>query len=126
MKKVSIILTVRRTLLALFFTIALNGFSQTPNYFEGKWEVLIKGTPDGDAKVPMRFETKDGVTKGYFVDKDATVESLMTSAEVKGDEIYLAFTIAGYDVNLTLVKKDDENSSGKLMDMFDVEAKKVK
>lgn len=120
MKKASIIL------IALFFGIAVQGFSQAPNYFEGKWAVLIKGTPDGDATVPMRFETKDGVTKGYFVDKDATTETLMTSAEVKGDEINLAFTIAGYDVTLAILKKDDDNATGKLMDMFDVEAKRVK
>jgi hypothetical protein len=120
MKKVSIIL------IALFFTIALNGFSQTPNYFEGKWAVLIKGTPDGDVVVPMRFETKDGKTMGFLTEKDAKVETMMTSAEVKGEELLMAFTISGYDVTLTITKKDDENASGKLMDMFEVEAKKVK
>ena len=126
MKKVSIILNVRRTLWAFFFTIALNGFSQTPNYFEGKWTVLIKGTPNGDASVPMRFETKEGKTLGYFVDPDTTKETPMTSADIKGDEIVAAFTIAGYDVSMLITKKDDDHASGKLMDMFDVEATRVK
>lgn len=123
MKKVSVIL------IALFFTIALNGFSQTvaaPNYFEGKWAVLIKGTPDGDVVVPMRFETKDGVTKGYLTEKDAKVETLMTSAEVKGDELLMAFTISGYDVTLTITKIDDDHTNGKLMDMFEVLGTRVK
>lgn len=121
MKKASIILVV------LFFGIALNGFSQTaPNYFDGKWSVLIKATPNGDATVPMRFETKDGKTKGYFIPQDAKEETEMVSVNVKGEELTSAFNISGYDVTLVITKKDIDHANGKLMDMFDVEATKVK
>jgi hypothetical protein len=120
MKKVSIIL------IALFFTIALNGFSQAPTFFEGKWSVLIKGTPNGDNAMPMRFETKDGKTMGYFTDPETLKETLMTSADIKGDELAVAFTISSYDVTMVITKKDDDHANGKLMDMFDVEATRLK
>ena len=107
--------------------MATVGFSQTSsNFFEGKWTVVIKGTPEGDATMPMRFETKEGKLKGYFTAKGEQNETEMTSAEAKGDELSLAFTISGYDVNLVITKKDDDHGIGKLMDMFDVEATRVK
>lgn len=121
MKKVSVIL------FALIFGIATAGFSQTSNnFFEGKWSVLVKGTPEGDAAIPMRFETKDGKLKGYFIAKGEQNETEMTSAEAKGDELNLAFTISGYDISLVITKKDEDHGIGKLMDMFDVEATRVK
>jgi cytochrome c len=121
MKNVSVIL------FALIFGLATTGFSQTSsNFFEGKWNVVIKGTPEGDAAVPMRFETKEGKLKGYFIAKGEQKETEMTSAEAKGDELSMAFTISGYDVSLVITKKDDDHAIGKLMDMFDVEAAKVK
>jgi hypothetical protein len=121
MKKVSVIL------FAMIFGLATAGFSQTStNFFEGKWSVLIKATPEGDATVPMRFETKDGKMKGYFVGRGEQTETEMTSAEAKGDELNMAFTISGYDVTLLLTKKDDDHANGKLMDMFEVEATRVK
>ncbi|MCP9755515.1 hypothetical protein EGI26_10145 [Lacihabitans sp. CCS-44] len=121
MKKVSVIL------FALIFGLATAGFSQTSsNFFEGKWTVLVKGTPEGDAAIPMRFETKDGKLKGYFIAKGEQNETEMTSAEAKGDELTLAFTISGYDISLVITKKDEDHGIGKLMDMFDVEASRVK
>ncbi|MES2795410.1 MAG: hypothetical protein V4683_05555 [Bacteroidota bacterium] len=123
MKKVSIIL------ITLFFGIALSSFSQTaaaPNYFEGKWTVIIKGTPNGDAVVPMKFETKEGKTMGYFTDPESKAETPMSSATIVGDEITVAFTISSYDVTMVITKKDDDHAAGKLMDMFDVEATRLK
>lgn len=121
MKKVSLILFV------LLCGITFNGFSQTtPGYFEGKWSVLIKETPNGDATVPMRFETKDGKVKGYFIGPDAKDETEMASVEISGDQLTAAFNIASYDVTLVITKKDDDKAAGKLMDMFEVQATRVK
>jgi cytochrome c len=121
MKKVSVIL------FALIFGLATAGFAQTSsNFFEGKWNVLVKGTPEGDAVIPMRFETKDGKMKGYFTAKGEQNETEMTLAEAKGEELNLAFTISGYDITLVITKKDEDHGTGKLMDMFEVEATRVK
>jgi cytochrome c len=121
MKKVSMIL------FAMIFGLATVGYSQTSsNFFEGKWSVLVKGTPEGDVTVPMRFETKEGKMKGYFTSKGDQTETEMASAEAKGDELNMSFTISGYDIVLMITKKDEDHATGKLMDMFEVEATRVK
>ena len=123
MKKASIIL------IALFFGIALNGFSQTaatPNYFEGKWTVVVKDTPNGDASIPMRFEFKDGKVKGFFMAQDAKEETEMSSVEISGDQLTAGFNISNYDVTIAITKKDDDHANGKLMDMFEVFGTRVK
>ncbi|GAA0879629.1 hypothetical protein GCM10009119_25970 [Algoriphagus jejuensis] len=96
------------------------------SYFDGKWEVLIKETPQGDAVIPMRFETVDDKTVGYFMEDASGAEVKMSSVTVTGDILNAAFTISGYDVTLDLKKVDEDFSSGSLMGMFTAEAKRVK
>ncbi len=105
---------------------AFAGHMPSPEYFEGKWNVLVKGTPQGDAIIPMRFETVDGQTTGYFIEEGATEEKKMNSAIISGDVINTSFTISGYDVTLSLTKVDEDNSKGDLMGMFDAEGSRVK
>ncbi|MEB2774235.1 hypothetical protein SYJ56_02895 [Algoriphagus sp. D3-2-R+10] len=100
--------------------------SPDEKYFEGKWNVLVKGTPNGDATIPLRFETKDGKTTGYFTEEGATEEKKMSSATISGDVINTAFNISGYDVTLSLTKVDDDHANGDLMGMFDAEGTRVK
>ena len=106
------------------FAFALS--SPDAKYFEGRWSVLIKGTPNGDATIPVRFETVDGKTTGYFTEEGATEEKKMSSAVVSGDVINTAFNISGYDVTLSLTKVDEDNAKGDLMGMFDAEGTRVK
>lgn len=95
-------------------------------YFEGKWAVLVKDTPQGDATIPMRFETKDGVTKGYFMEDASGIEKNMNSVSIKEDVLTAYFNISGYDVYVSLKKVDQEMATGSLMDMFPAEAKRMK
>lgn len=95
-------------------------------YFEGKWAVLVKDTPQGDATIPMRFETKDGATKGYFMEDASGTEKVMSSVSINGDVLTAYFNITGYDVYISLRKVDDDNASGSLMDMFTAQAKRMK
>lgn len=113
-------------LLALFISVSFA--SQPPldaKYFEGKWAVLVKDTPQGDATIPMRFEIKEGVTKGYFTE-DGSGEKPMSSVSIKEDVLTAYFNISGYDVYVSLKKVDQEKATGSLMDMFPAEAKRVK
>jgi hypothetical protein len=114
----------------LFTLLAPPIFSQTEtvrdSYFDGKWEVLIKETPQGDAVIPMRFETVEDKTMGYFIEDASGTEIKMSSVTVADDVLNAAFTISGYDVTLDLKKVDDDFSSGSLMGMFTAEAKRVK
>jgi hypothetical protein len=114
-------------LIALSATLALSSFTlPTPEYFEGKWEVTVKDTPQGTVTIPMRFETIDGVTKGYFMEDASGVEKEMSSVSITEDVLSASFNIAGYDVYMSIKKVDEENANGSLMDMFTTEAKKVK
>ena len=127
MKKASIFLV------ALFFGIALNGFSQTTTapateFFVGKWEITIFGTPNGDSKLIAELVRKEGKLTGELKDpKDAAKPAIpITSGEEKEGEIEIAFTASGYEVTLPLTKVDDDNLKGQLMGMFDAKAKRIK
>lgn len=112
--------------MVLLFNVAFAIPSLNPEYFEGKWEVLIKGTPQGDATLPLRFETVGDLTTGYFFEEGATTESKMQSVKISEDVLNAAFNISGYDVTLFLKKVDDETAKGDLMGMFDAIGTKVK
>ena len=121
----------RKSILSTFailfiFSIAFAKQAPSPAYFEGKWAVLIKDTPQGSATIPMRFETVGDVTTGYFMEEGAQEESKMTSVKISEDALNAAFTISGYDVTLYLKKVDDETAKGDLMGMFDAIGTKVK
>jgi len=107
---------------------SLLSFNETyrASYFEGKWEVLVKDTPQGDAVIPMRFETVEDVTTGYFQEDASGNELKMSSVTIEGETLMAAFTISGYDVTMDLKKVDEDFSSGSLMGMFTAEAKRVK
>ena len=124
MKNYKSIFSLMFLLFAAFFANAQT--AATPNYFEGKWTVVVKDTPNGDASIPMRFEFKDGKVKGFFIAQDAKEETEMSSVEISGDQLTAAFNISNYDVTIAITKKDDDHANGKLMDMFDVFGKRVK
>ncbi|REG94515.1 hypothetical protein [Algoriphagus antarcticus] len=113
-------------ILLVTMSFAFTPFTPTPEYFEGKWNVLVVGTPEGDATIPMRFETIDGKTTGYFTEAGAAEEKKMSSAAITGDVISTAFNISGYDVTLSLKKVDDDHAKGDLMGMFDAEGTRAK
>lgn len=124
MKKLSSLLLVFFLVLGSMAT--LSSFTSSPEYFEGKWAVTVYDTPEGTATIPMRFETIDGKTMGYFVEDASGTEKEMSSVSITDGVLTAYFNITGYDVYLSLKKVDDENASGSLMDMFVTEAKKVK
>ncbi|MEA5460939.1 hypothetical protein VB796_17900 [Arcicella sp. LKC2W] len=128
MKKASVIL------IALFFGIVMNGFSQTSSpapkadFFVGKWEITIFGTPNGDSKMATTLVRKEGKLTGELKDMtDSTKAAIpITAIEEKDGEIEISFSASGYDVSLPLKKEDDDNLKGQMMGMFDAKAKRVK
>lgn len=125
MKKVNIFF------IALFFGIALNGFSQTAtasDFYLGKWEITIFGTPNGDAKMIASITLKDGKLIGEMTNpaEPTAVANPTTSIEIVDGNMTIFFTAEGYDLSIPFEKVDEENLKGKLMDMFDVKAKRVK
>jgi hypothetical protein len=104
----------------------VNAQTQT-NYFIGKWDVLVKGLPNGDAHMKFNIADSAGHMKGALLDTtDAHKDIPLTKIEPDGDKITLYFSAQGYDVSLLLTKKDADNATGSLMGMFDATAVRMK
>jgi hypothetical protein len=122
MKKLSLILTV---VVALF--LSLNAKAQTTtDYYPGKWNVTVMGTPNGDAKMTFVLERKDGKLTGAVQDTTGKEMTKITQIDEKDKTITAAFTIQSYDVTLTLDPVDDDHVKGSLMGMFDAKGIRVK
>ena len=96
------------------------------DYFNGKWSVLLKGTPNGDVKMIFVLESKIDSISGIVQDTSGVEIAKITNVELKDNEITLYFNVQSYDVNLLLTKKDADSVTGSLMNMFEAEGVRVK
>ncbi|MXV52115.1 hypothetical protein GS399_14145 [Pedobacter sp. HMF7647] len=122
MKKVNLILVA---VIGLLMSIAAKAQTK-PDYYVGKWNVTVFGTPQGDAKINFLFERKDGKMTGTLQDSTGKETAKITQIEEKDKTITAYFTAQGYDVNITLDPVDDDHVSGSLMGMFDAKGIRVK
>lgn len=124
MKKVSFLFA---GLFFLLLSFSVNAQSTTGvDYFTGKWSVLIKGTPNGDARMFVVLEKSDTTMTGVIQDSTGAETSKIDKVEVNGDKATVYFNTQGYDVNLEMDKKDDDHITGSMMGMFDAEGERVK
>ena len=98
----------------------------TADFFVGKWKTQIKGVPQGDTLVVFSFDKTDGKLGGSIIDSVAKTNIRFTDVMVKDGTLTARFTTQGYDVNISIMKKDDENFSGSLMDQFDLLGVRIK
>ncbi|MBI3717954.1 MAG: hypothetical protein HY252_05105 [Sphingobacteriales bacterium] len=112
----------------LFLLLSLSAKAQKTgaDYFAGKWSVLIKGTPGGDAKMIVVLTKKDSALTGVILDTTGAQTSKIDKIEVNGNEATIYFNAQGYDVNLVMTKKDDDHFTGSLIGMFDADGERVK
>ena len=111
----------------LFLSLNVNAQSKTnADYFAGKWSVIIKGTPNGDAKLFVLLEKKDTTMTGVVQDTTGTEISKISKVELTDSSVTVYFTTQGYDVNLLMQKKNDDHITGNMMNMFDAEGDRVK
>ncbi|RXK50679.1 hypothetical protein [Aquirufa rosea] len=120
MKKVSMLLAL------LAFFVSFQSFSASsfaPDFFAGKWEIVVVGTPNGDTKLISEITRVEGklkaVLKGEAGDLDASVEE-------KENQVQIFFQAQGMDITMTLTKVDDDNLKGDLLGMFETKAKRIK
>jgi len=122
MKKLSLLFTVVAGLL-----ISFNVKAQTnADYFPGKWNITVLGTPGGDSKMTFVLERKDGKLGGVVQDSTGKETSKITSIVEKDKTITAAFTLQAYDLTMTLDPIDDDHVKGSLMGMFDAKGVRVK
>ncbi|GGM95588.1 hypothetical protein GCM10010967_31260 [Dyadobacter beijingensis] len=118
-------------MLFLLLGIVCTSIAQTAapaDYFAGKWEITIFGTPNGDSKMIADLARTDGKLTGHLKNAaDPEAEKIViTSVDEAADKITLGFSAQGYDVTLDLSKVDEDNLKGNLLNMFDATAKRVK
>jgi hypothetical protein len=122
MKKLSVLIVLVLSMITLTVK-AQNAI----DYFTGKWEVAVEGIPQGDAKMNLTLERKDGKLGGVMAGTSSDNEITITDIEEKEKNITVYFTTdEGYDVYLFLEKVDEDNVAGMVMDMFDVKGKRLK
>lgn len=112
-------------LFALFTSATVNAQTKQ-DYYPGKWNVVIAGTPGGDSKMTILLERKDGKLTGVVQDSTGKELTKITTIDEKDKTIIAAFTIQSYDVTLTLDPMDDDHVKGNLMGMFDANGVRVK
>ncbi|GAB3806348.1 hypothetical protein GCM10028819_41540 [Spirosoma humi] len=115
----------------LLLIIAGNSIAQAPvpaDFFAGKWDIVVAGTPNGDTQLVANLVRKDGKLTGEITTPADTTKGAIpiTKIDEGTDKLALYFTAQGYDVNLDLTKVDDDNLKGSLMNMFDAKAKRLK
>lgn len=116
MKKLSVFIAA--IVCSLLFSIEGKAQSQE-DYFVGKWNIVTTGLPNGDAKSVVTLERKDGKLIGSMGEEGKPGKKLFDKVEEKATSVTAYFTSNGYDVYLFLEKKDDNNITGSMMDMFD-------
>jgi hypothetical protein len=96
------------------------------DYFAGKWSVLVKGTPNGDARMLVSIEKQDTIMTGAIQDSTGAEMAKFSKVELTDTTVKVFFTAQGYDVYLLLTKKTDDHASGDMLGMFDADADRVK
>lgn len=126
MKKASIILAV------LFLGIFCKSFAQTApsgDFYAGKWEINITGTPSGDVKFLTTLTRKDGKLSGELANASEPTQAKrpITNIEESAGKIIIYFESSqGGDIALDLAKVDQDNLKGILMDSYNATAKRMK
>ena len=97
----------------LFLSLKIVAQSKTgADYFAGKWNIMVKGTPSGDRKIVFVLEKKDSLITGVVQDENGKELSKITKAEAGANTITLYCTIYEHETNFELTKKDDDHATG--------------
>lgn len=114
----------------LFLVLSFHAQAQSKtgaDFFAGKWNVVIAGTPYGDLKRVYILEKKDNGLVGTVLDGATGKEiSKCSKIDVADNNVTLYYQSLGNDVSIILTKKDDDHVTGRAMDMFDAKGERVK
>jgi len=126
MKKLSLLFAI---ILGFFVTLDTNAQTAETTTFEGKWNVTIFDTPNGDAQMTFVFEKNDdGKLSGVILDPNGGEMSKVTGITMSQNDkrLYGNFVAEGYDINIMLDLVDNDHVKGNVMDMFDANGVRIK
>jgi len=96
------------------------------DFFAGKWKVLITGTPYGDLKRIYVLEKNGNALTGIVQDSTGKEVAKCSNVEVKDNEVTLYYQSMGNDVNITLIRKDDDHVTGSVLGTYDAKGERIK
>jgi hypothetical protein len=115
----------------LVFGVAFTSFGQTAaptDFYAGKWEIAVAGTPNGDVKFTTDLVRKDGKLTGELVNPDDKENGKrpITKVVENGDKISIYFdSVEAGELSIDLDKVDNDNLKGNLYN-FETVAKRIK
>jgi hypothetical protein len=109
------------------FSIGVNAQTKSGyDFFAGKWNIIVTGTPQGDGKMIVNFEKINNSASASLKDSAGKDLYKVTNTEIDEDQAIITFIGSqSSDVPLTLRKKDETSITGDIMGMFEVEGKRV-
>ena len=113
----------------LLLHLAVGASAQTKtgaDFFAGKWKVLITGTPYGDLKRIYVLEKNGNALTGIVQDSTGKEVTKCSNVEVKDNEVTLYYQSMGNDVNITLIRKDDDHVTGSVLGTYDAKGERIK
>jgi hypothetical protein len=122
MKKLNAFLVA--LIVSVFFAIGAQ--AQAPaNYFVGKWSVNVE-VPGGAKTMIMKVEEKDGKLTGGILDTaTGEMKAPFTKVEQSDDNTTVYFMMSAHNVYMVMEKKDDNNFTASMLDMFDCQGVRV-
>jgi hypothetical protein len=114
----------------LVLGVVFNGFSQAApaDFYAGKWEISVPGSPRGDVVFLMDLIRENGKLTGSLVDKADPASSArkIMKVEESAEKLIIYFESSqGDETSMDLAKVDNDHLKG-LVHNFEATAKRVK
>jgi hypothetical protein len=114
-----------------FLCLALSGFAQTTapaDFFAGKWEIVVSGTPNGEVTFVTNLIRKDGKLSGELINPaDPSGRRAITKVTEAATKLGIYFeSTRGGEIMIDLTKVDEDTLKGLLMDSFESKARRIK
>jgi hypothetical protein len=124
----------KRCLLFFLFSFAtmVAGYAQSvsaTDFFAGKWEISITGSPRGDVTFVTELVRKEGKLTGELSDPTGSIKEnrpITRIDESKSDILIYFESSQGDEITINLSKINQDNLKGSLMDRYDATAKRIK
>lgn len=112
-------------LLGVAYTSSAQNASQG-DFFAGKWEISIPGTPNGDVKLLTDLVRKDGMLTGELLNpSDPDNKRPITKVVENSNKLSIYFESQAGEMVLDLDKVDNDNLKG-MVYSFEATAKRIK
>ena len=118
MKKLIVILTL------VSMAVSASASSNKGEFYIGKWNVEIKGTPGGDSKLVVELKKDGEKFKGTVQSEgDGTVD--IKEATMTEEGMQISFKHGWFTVDLLMVREDDDHCNCKLAGHYNGESDRV-